>query len=328
MHPDEPMAEAMRSALEPHARKLKKRLRKAAEGDPEGIHDARTTIRRLREGLVAMGRTAFEPDAMAHLEDGLSVVQKSLGPARDDDVLLASVREWMKRAPRKQRSAMEPLQQRLRRRRRKHARALADDLGRKRERKAVKAVRRFLRGQARAVLPAPKNPAHAVPRLVRHFVADETWRAYEEVLAFDTRIASAGFDVIHQVRSACRRLRYLLELFEGAVPRGTGDVVDALRALQDRLGDLHDDVVAVALLEKWQADGRIPVNDATDEYLRHRRRARDRLRTAFDDEWRKLTGPAFRHAIAAIASGEMRARPDGAVRLVEASSRGGSSPGG
>lgn len=150
MHPDEPMAEAMRSALEPHARKLKKRIRKAGRGDPDGIHDARTTIRRLREGLVAMGRTVFEPGCVAELEDGLQGLQQILGPARDDDVLLADVREWMKHARRAQRSDMAPLEKRLRRRRRKHARALADDLDGKRERAAVKAVSRFLRGRPRA----------------------------------------------------------------------------------------------------------------------------------------------------------------------------------
>ncbi|HEX8792257.1 MAG TPA: CHAD domain-containing protein [Polyangiaceae bacterium] len=327
MYPDEPMAEAMRAALEPHARKLKKRLRKAGRGDPDGIHGARTTIRRLREGLVAMGRTVFEPDCVAALEDGLQGLQRSLGPARDDDVLLDDVRRWMKRASRARRSAMAPLEKRLRRRRRKHARALADDLSRKRERGAVKAVRSFLRGRPRAVLPPPKNPAHAVPTLVRHFIADETWRAYEEVLAFETHTASPDFAVIHKVRSACRRLRYLLELFEGAVPPGTAEVADALRKLQDRLGDLHDHVVAVGLLEQWIAEGRIPVNDATNEYLKHRRRTRDRMRAEFDEEWRRLTGPAFRHAIAIIASGEMRSRPDGSVRLVGASSRAGNSPG-
>lgn len=327
MHPDEPMAEAMRSALEPHARKLKKRLRKAARGDPDGIHDARTTIRRLREGLVAMGRTVFEPGPVADLEDRLRRLEKTLSPARDDDVLLDDLRTWMKRARRTQRAGIESLEKRLRRRRRKHARLLADDLRRKRERRAAKAVRGFLRDHPRAVVPPPKKPAHAVPSLVSHFVADETWRAYEEVLAFDTRIVSADFDVIHQVRSACRRLRYLLELFQGALPSGATDVVDALQDLQDRLGDLHDHVVALALLEKWVAKGRVHPDAAIDDYLSGRRRARDRLRAEFDDEWRKLTGPAFRHAIAIIASGEMRRRPDGAVRLVSASSRAGNSPG-
>lgn len=316
MRPDEPMAEAMRCALEPHARKLKKRLRKAGDGDPDGIHDARTTIRRLREGLVVMGRTVYEPDRVTELEGGLHDLEQTLGPTRDDDVLLESVQCWAKRAPRGAREAMGPLEKRLRRCRGKHARGLAKDLKRPRVAATFQDVRRFLRDHPRAVLPPPGNPARAVPTLVRHFVAEEIWRAYEEVLAYDTRVVAADFDVIHKVRSACRRLRYLLELFEGAVPSGTADVVDALQGLQERLGDLHDHVVAVARIQKWLAEGRIPLNAATDEYLCERRDARDRLRAEFEGEWRKLTSSAFRHAIAIVASGEMRTRPDGAVRLV------------
>jgi CHAD domain-containing protein len=319
MRPDEPMAEATRCALEPHARKLKKRLRTAAKGDPEGIHDARTTLRRLREGLVVMGRTAYEPDCVEVLQGGLHDLEQLLGATRDDDVLLESVERWTKNASRAARAAMGPLEKHLRRRRRKHARALAKDLRTRRKVAPAKAVRGFLRGHPRGVIPPPGNPTRAAPELVRHFVAEETWRAYEEVLAYDTRIVSADFDVIHKVRSACRRLRYMLELFEGAVPPGTADVVEALRVLQDRLGELHDHVVAVARIEKWLANGQIPLNAVTDDYLGERRDARDRLRAEFEDEWRKLTGREFRHAIAIVASGEMRARPDGAVTLVRTS---------
>jgi CHAD domain-containing protein len=316
MYPDEPMAEAMRAALEPYARKLKKHLRKVARGDPDAIHDARTTIRRLREGLVVMGRTAFEPSRVARLQHRLRDLQKCLGPTRDDDVLLADMQRWMKRLDHAQRLALGPLEELLGRRRRKHWRVLEQDLRPKRQRRTVESLRRFLRGHPPAVVAPPKNRARAAPTLVRHFLADEVWRAYEEVLAFETRVASADDDVIHQVRSACRRLRYLLELLDGAVPPGAADVADALRALQDRLGELHDHVVAVALLEKWLADGRVPDNPAIAGYRKHHLRARERMRAEFEQEWRRLVSPAFRHAIATIASGEMRTRPDCMVRLV------------
>jgi hypothetical protein len=100
------------------------------------------------------------------------------------------------------------------------------------------------------------------------------------------------------------------------VPRGTADVVGALRALQDRLGKLHDHVVAVETLEGWLAEGRLRRNEAIDEFLRGTREARDRLRGEFDHEWRLLTGTTFRQAVAHVASREMRSHPDGAIRLV------------
>jgi CHAD domain-containing protein len=312
------MTEALRRGLDRPARKLEKELCAAAAGEAEGVHDARTTIRRLREGLIVMGRTVFDPDRVGALGDRLRDVEKFLGPTRDDDVLLQSLHHWREGASRAMRAGIEPLEKRLGKNRKKHARALARDLARKRVRRAAKKVRRFMRGRLRATVPPPRNPAQAVPVLVRHFVADETWFAYEQVLAFDTRVPTADFDVIHEVRAACRRLRYRLELFEGAVPEGTTDLIDALRAVQDRMGDLHDHVVAVETLEAWLAEGRLPRTDAIEDFLLRQRSARDRLREEFDREWRSLTGAAFRHAIARVASRELRARPDGTIRLVPA----------
>jgi CHAD domain-containing protein len=312
------MAEALRRELDARARKLKKQLRRAAEGDADGVHDARTTIRRIREGLDVMGRTVFDPDHVDRLGDRLHELEQVLGPTRDDDVLLESVQEWSKGVSRAMRAGIEPLTRRLEKNRRKNARALAEELQRRRFRKTTRKARRFLHGRLRGTVAPPKNPARAVPELVRHFVGDETWSAYEKVLAYDTRVPTADFDVIHKVRSASRQLRYRLELFEGAVPSGASDVVEALRVLQDRLGRLHDYVVAVARLEAWLADGLLPRNEAVEDFLLRRRAARDRLRDEFDREWRSLTGPAFRRAVGRIASREMRAHPDGALALVPA----------
>ncbi len=316
MWSSEPLEEALRSASRSGARKLRKRLRKAAKGDETAVHDARTTIRRLRQTLLVMGRTAFDRQAAERLAIQLKDLEKTLGPVRDDDVLLESVRRWRKGTSRAFSSGIEPLEKRLVRQRKKHVRSLADDLGRKRNRQALKRVRQLERGRRPAAIAPPTNPSRAVPALVRHVVADQTWRAYDQVLAYDTRVPTTNLDVMHKVRAACRRLRYLLELFEGAVPEGAGDIAAALRELQDRLGTLHDHVVALETIRAWLDGGRLRPSEAIEAYLRERTEARDRLKAEFEREWRSLTGHVFRHAIAQIASGEMHARPNGAVRLV------------
>ena len=316
MWPSEPLEEALRSVSRDGARKLRKRLRKAAKGDEKAVHDARTAIRRLRQTLLVMGRTAFDRQAAERLSTRLKDVERTLGPVRDDDVLLDSVRRWRKGAPRALGSGIEPLEKRLVRQRKKHARSLVNDLARKRIRRTMKRVWQLEQGRRPPTLPPPGNPLNAVPALVRHVVADQTWRAFDQVLAYDTRVPTADLGVMHKVRAACRRLRYLLELFDGALPGGARDVVAALRELQDRLGTLHDHVVALDTIRAWLDGGRIRPSDAIDAYVQARTEARDRLRDEFEREWRSLTSHAFRHAIGQIASGEMRGRPDGAVRLV------------
>jgi len=316
MWSSEPLEEALRGVSRAGAHKLRKRLRKAAKGDEKAVHDARTTIRRLRQTLLVMGRTAFDRQSAERLSTQLKDLEQTLGPVRDDDVLLQSVRRWRKGVPRALGSGIEPLEKRLIRQRKKHVRSLVDDLARKRMRRTVKGVRRLERGQSPPTLGPPGNPHRAVPALVRHVVADQTWRAFDEVLAYDTRVPTADLGVMHKVRSACRRLRYPLELFGDAVPTGARDVAAALRDLQNRLGTLHDHVVALQRIRAWLDGGRIPPSDAIEAYLRERTEARDRLSAEFDREWRSLTSQAFRDAIGQIASGEMHSRPNGAVRLV------------
>jgi CHAD domain-containing protein len=315
MRADEPLADAVREAMGAHARTLRKRLRRARQGDADAVHDARTTLRRLREGLVVMQRPGFDPASVGRFEVRLHQIERALGPTRDDDVLLADLDEWLTRAARHQRNELAAMRDLICRRRKRHANALAHELRRRRFRRAVRDLRRWLTSPAPPAEVNPPNPSKAAPNLVRHFTPDLTWRAYEEIVAYEAR-SHADFDVIHQVRSSCRRLRYLLEMFDGALPEGAEDIVDSLRALQDRLGSLHDDVVAVARLERWRAHGKVRQGEAFDAYVAHRRASRDRRRREFEGQWRALTGDTFRFTLSHVVSGEIgHDRPDGAVRL-------------
>lgn len=150
---------------------------------------------------------------------------------------------------------------------------------------------------------------------MRHFLPDEAWRAYEEVLAYETRLP-AGVEVIHKVRSSCRRLRYALEIFAGALPSAAEDFVEELSSLQDTLGELHDHAVAVDRIDAWVMRGKFRLTGALEAYRAHHVAERDRLRAGFEPAWRALSGDRFRFALSRLVSGEIRAsRPDGAIKL-------------
>jgi len=301
MSPDQSMAEAMRAALEPMAKKAAKRVRRAGEGDADGVHDARTALRRLRVGLDIMGRSVFDPKTTAKLGAHLRRIERALGPTRDDDVLLADLDDWVASEGLFEARAVEPLRRALARRRQEHARELARALDAPKTRRTLKCLRRWLDGHARDVTPPPRNPARASRRLVRHFVHDETWRAYEEIIAYELR-QPADYDVMHKVRSACRRLRFTMELFGDAL-QGADRIIDAMRELQTRLGDLHDDVLAIARVEHLLKTREVPQSRAVDAYLARRLRSCDRLRSEFDREWQALNAEAFRVALFAVLCG-------------------------
>jgi CHAD domain-containing protein len=316
MQPDQPVAEALRAELEPQARKLKKRLRRAEQGDQAAVHGARTTLRRLREGLALMRHTVFAETCVTAFEHALHDIERALGPTRDDDVLLADVDATMHPASREESEELASLRQWLRRTRTGHMRALAHELSRGRTRRSVRRLRRWLKGHPRGVLPPPKDPAKAAPTLVRHFLASEIWRAYEAILAYELR-QPASLEVIHKVRSSCRSLRYLLETLCAALPPGAPEVIASLRALQSRLGDLHDHAVAVDRIDRAIASGELTANKSLEKYITGHRDVRDRLREEFDAEWRALTGDAFRFALSRLTLGETGLdRPASAPALV------------
>ena len=53
---------------------------------------------------------------------------------------------------------------------------------------------------------------------------------------------------LHRLRLASKRLRYTLELFRPCYPAGLEDRLDALKVLQDYLGEVNDAVASAKLL--------------------------------------------------------------------------------
>lgn len=71
----------------------------------------------------------------------------------------------------------------------------------------------------------------------------------DEVWAFAPFVTHPGnVRELHDMRIACKRLRYLLEIFEIAFPADLGSFIDEIKDLQDLLGDIHDRDVQVPML--------------------------------------------------------------------------------
>jgi hypothetical protein len=157
----------------------------------------------------------------------------------------------------------------------------------------------------------------------------------DEVYSYDGLVADpANVTELHDLRIACKRLRYLLEIFAIAFPADLEPYIEEVRGLQDLLGDIHDCDVQIPMLEDhlmWlerrEADAartlvertRAPRRDGPpseaafrafrrkleagrrgDErpgihmLIARRRRERDELYARFLDEWRRLKAERFR----------------------------------
>jgi CHAD domain-containing protein len=304
-----PIVAALRGEVGPQVRKLKKRFSRAKKGEPEGVHDARTTLRRLRVQLEIMGRTAFDPERAARLERKLRGLEKSLSAERDAEVMLAHFQDHVKRS-RSDRKELAELGAVLDRERRRGASEVQQSLAKRPRRKAVRALSRYIGKDRYVVLQPPKDATKASPSRVRDFTDGELWhlydlaRAYEALLRKDPHCTDVA--VLHHFRSACRQLRFALELFEGALPRASRIAKD-LHEVQDQIGEMHDHHVAVMSIEDWIAHGALRPTRALRRYVDQRVRERDALRRRYEARWLEILSPDFRQRL------ELALEPDARV---------------
>jgi CHAD domain-containing protein len=293
MSPDEPILPALAKSVDKDLKKVRKRMRKAKRGDPDGVHDARTALRRVREDLVVMGKTAFDPGRATRLEGELRAQEKALAKPRDSDVMLAIIHDYLERHP-SDRGGLGTLVARLESRRKKALKKARRRLGG--SRRTLRAVRKLIHAKGGAVtIRTPKDPTKATPVLVHHFTHGVTWQQYDAVLAYDV-LSEDDPDVLHRFRSACRRLRYGMELLGESVPHGDA-IVGELRAVQSGVGEMHDHHVCAELVTRWVEGGKLPASVELARFLAEQKRTRDRLREAVKTRVRGVLGPQFRQRL-------------------------------
>ncbi len=225
----------------------------SAGKNPEGVHQLRVGIRRLRNAF-SLFRDVVPARGGAALARELRWLQQQLGPAREWDALLSET--------------LTP--------------ATADlDLGQglRPLRRAAEQRRQVAYGQSRAVLcerrysdlllrleawfdalaaMAESNPPRAdgasAVLLIRFAAATLTQRA-SRVEKLGRKMHKIDDAELHKLRIRVKKLRYASEFFHDLWPgKATKRYIVALKSLQDSLGLAHDALIAVGLIRTLAAD--------------------------------------------------------------------------
>ncbi len=202
--------------------------------DPEGLHDFRVALRRLRSCLRAydshLGRSLSKK-----LKKRLRDLAQATGPGRDTEVQAEWLRTQDKHLGASHRAGLRWLLERLDERLREARGRLVDELEEDfpdlerdlRDRLSVYRTEVYLDAQARRA-----RFGEATAAILREQVAE-----LEKHLA---RVEDpADEEEAHEARISAKRLRYLLEPLLDEIP-SAAPTVKRLKALQDVLGELHD----------------------------------------------------------------------------------------
>lgn len=196
--------------------------------DPEVVHDVRVATRRIQQSLRLLAPKPRPPRLRA-ANRTLRRLRRMLGPWRDDDVVLETVRRRIRRS---------------RSRLRRDAWTFVENtLTERRSRDVARARKRILKldfpGTASTLARLGSGPGAPLPDLRAE--ARSAYGEWQAALAV-ARETHETPDV-HAFRIAAKRLRYRIELAITCGERSLRPALEDLRALQKRLGEWHDDQI-------------------------------------------------------------------------------------
>ncbi len=249
----------------------------------EPVHQMRVAVRRLRSAM-GLFRRAVGGGEVAAAQDGLRVLMRLLGPARDWDVFLTGlgprVAEALPNEP-----AMRTLLAAAETARAAAYASLAAHL----ESTAFRAlgIRLVWLAAAHPWAAAPDaRQAEALAHPLGAHAAHMLGKSWARMEAAGEDIAALPPPALHALRLRGKRMRYACEFFGPLFPdRGAGRWSRRLAALQESLGHLNDAAVAAGLMAALGEAGQGEAGGLVRGYVAA---SSADLRGPIAEAWRKL----------------------------------------
>ena len=205
--------------------------------DPEAVHDARVSTRRLRSDLKTL-LPLLDESAVTLLRDELQWLGGSLGAVRDTDVLAEGMCHLAKKLHSEDLPAIESLVAQVHQERQERYVTLRNNLN---DDRYITLLETLVRFASRAPLVPPVVAPSAAKRIGVK-LARKAWKRVRK------QVDGLGPDpqdaALHELRKRVKRARYAAELIDPLVHGDASDFALQLADLQDVLGKLQDSVVA------------------------------------------------------------------------------------
>jgi CHAD domain-containing protein/uncharacterized protein YjbK len=259
--------------------------------DPEELHDMRVATRRLRSA-IGLFRPYLTGPELARANERLRRATSVLGAVRDLDVAIDKARTFAERFPPEERPQLARLLALWGRRREQARRTLLRYLDGREYARLLQTMAALLTSLEGDADWAEGNLAvgRLAPRLL--YVYDAVVEAYDAVLA------DAPVQLLHALRIDCKRLRYGLEFFREVLAPEIVALIPSVVGLQEHLGELHDEYVAVEMIQEFVAHrGRSHARAGAETYRDACAARLQELEVGFPEVWRSFMAQKARECL-------------------------------
>jgi CHAD domain-containing protein len=298
LEPADPLAEAGRKVLSIYFGQMLLHEPETRLGnDIEALHDMRVAIRRMRAAFKLVGN-GFRKKKVKPLLAGLKATGSVLGQVRDLDVLMENLLRYQSSLPDGDQADFQPVVETWAAQREQARQEMLAYLDSKKYRRFKQEFLAFVTKAGRGAKPIPD--AVVVPYQLRHLVPGLIFERYEAARVYELVLDEAAPETLHQLRIALKHLRYAIEFFAEILGEESKGVVEAIKALQDHLGQLNDAETACIFFRDLLAEQ--PDKEQLAAYLEARQAERQALLDSFPQAWARFNQPELRRDLALAVS--------------------------
>lgn len=284
----------------------------------EDLHDMRVAIRRMRAAAKVFEEYLDSKKLKPYLE-GLKITLSALSDVRDLDVFREKAEEYLKKLPTENEHDLDPLFTVLSEERKKARKNMTTYLKSERYANFKKDFSDILAVSESWALPTTTTKHDALPHRVRNVLPSILYARFADIGAYSEWVEGQHVSIerLHRLRIASKGLRYTLEFFGEVLGKEADIMIKEVTALQDHLGDLHDAVVAIDLMESYLQTGDWNLSEGK-KYSEKKEVSEDlkgvKAYKAYREEELQTLLDTFPEAWAKVQSNEFRKRIENAIK--------------
>ena len=220
--------------------------------DPEALHNMRIAIRRMQAASKVFEAYLDSKQLEPHTK-GLKKTLGILGEVRDLDVFQGKAENYLKNLPSGHEHELDPLFSVFAEEKKKARDKLRDYLKSEKYAYFKKGFLEFLAVPETWVLPTSSKKHEALPHRVKDILPSVLYTKLASINAYSEWVQGpyVSIERLHRLRIAAKGLRYSLEFFEDVLGKDAKPVIKEFKDFQDYLGNLHDSIVAIDMLEAY-----------------------------------------------------------------------------